>query len=138
MIRHNFKFFDGSKPIAVLEFLANINQQFDENAITEGLAILLLPRLLEGEAKDTFLAYADTGICGLGGASTYPEAVQYLLRTFTKDSYIEEAVEELEALKQSPNETEAEFGGKRLRKQAHKCGNVFIDHTLRPRNSRGC
>ena len=136
LMRHNLETFDGSEPIGVLEFLANFQKQCDENGVSEGLAVRLLPKFLGGDAKETFRSYVDTVVYGLGGAKTYPEAVNHLLHTFAKDSVIEQAVESLNTMKQGAQESEGDFG-RRLRRQARKCGNVFSEKQLITRFVRG-
>ena len=136
LLRHNLETFDGNEPIGILEFLANFKQQCDENGVSEGLAVRLLPKFLGGDAKDTFDSYVDTGVYGLGGAKTYPEAVNHLLHVYARDSVIEQAVEKLNTMKQGEKETESDFG-RRLRRQARKCGNVFSEKQLITRFVRG-
>lgn len=128
--------FTGNNPIEVLEFLTSFKELCDDNNISEGTAISLLPKFLDGNAKSNWKSYFNRGSSRLGGFRTYPEAVNHLLRTYAKDTYIEKAVADLDKTRQGSEEDELAFGT-RLRDKARACGNVFSESELISKFLRG-
>ena len=93
--------FDGSDPISVLAFLANFCEECNNNADPEGAAKLLLKHFVRERARDVFISTLNIGSEGSSqGLRSYPEAVQWLLRNYAKDTYIHDAVTELRDLTQ--------------------------------------
>ena len=101
--------FNGEDPITILAFLTKLKTQLDNNRISEGAALSIIPDYLEDPARDDFLRHCDLGDDVPGGFDSYPGAIQYLLRTYAKDAYLEEALVELEDIKQRENDTEREY-----------------------------
>lgn len=116
--------FDGRDPIQVLDFLARFVQEADILGMNEAQAYLALPYFLRGSAEEQFMSVRGTSGAAEGGVTCWPEAVQYLLRSYATGSAIQEAVLALRDTKQRPNETETEYST-RLNKAFHRCGNVF-------------
>jgi hypothetical protein len=76
-IKHHFSYsFGGEIPLKVLVFLSTVKEAMDLNHVSEGVAAIILPYLLTGEAKDGVIAMWK-------GASLkvpkYPAAVAWLL-----------------------------------------------------------
>ena len=128
--------FSGETPISILDFLSEFKERCDENGISEGAALLLIPKFLTGAARDNFKSYFGRRNSSLGGFSTYPQAVNHLLRTYATDVIIERALTELDNTVQGPAEDELKFG-ERLREKARQCGNVFDEGELIKRFIRG-
>ena len=116
--------FDGSIPIAVLDFLSSFKRICDEHGVTEGLAVLLLPNFLVGDARA--LAEENFEIAGLGfdGYSTWHEAVQLLLLNYAKARHIKAAVSEFTNCTMRDTEDEVTYGG-RLQRLARLFGGVI-------------
>ena len=114
--------FDGQDPIKVLEFLSKFCDEADTLEMTEAQAYVVLPYLLKGSAKEQFNAVKGT-LAGDGGVTSWPEAVQYLLRSYATNGAIREATIALRDTKQPEDETEVQFDT-RLNKAFHRCGNV--------------
>ena len=114
--------FGGDDPIKVLEFLSKYCEEADTLEMTEAQAYVVLPYLLKGSAKEQFNAVKGT-LAGDGGVTNWPEAVQYLLRTYATNSAIREAILALRDTKPRDGETETAFDA-RLNKAFHRCGNV--------------
>ena len=129
--------FDGSKPIAILQFLRTLKRELDGNGRSEGAALLLCPKFLIGDALETYNTQFDLANDGLGGFQTWPEAIQFLLRTYAKDAYIEEALQELDECIQGTEETEEVFA-KRLRSQTRQMAGEFSQQDLITRYLRRC
>jgi len=128
--------FDGTKPMAIVGFLALLKRQFDQAKVGEGAALLVMPEYLGGHARDLFDANFDAVGDDTGGFTRWPEAVQYLLRTYAKDHHIEGFVAEVEALHQAGDENEASYA-RRLRNKANECAGVYTDQDLITRFIRG-
>ena len=91
-----------------MAFLTKLKTQLDNNQISEGAALSIIPDYLE-PTRDDFLRHCDLGDDVPGGFDSYPGAIQYLLQTYAKDAYLEEALVELEDIKQRESETEREY-----------------------------
>ena len=56
-IKHHFSYsFGGEIPLKVLDFLSTVKEAMDLNHVSEGVAAIILPYLLTGEAKDAVIA----------------------------------------------------------------------------------
>ncbi len=117
---------DGADPISILTFLAAFKEKADPNRISEVSAKLVLRYCMAGKAKMAFSAALHVNaVDSLSmGIRTWPEAVQWLLRTYAKDSYIQRAVQDLRALRQKDGETETNFGDRLIAKFS-RLGGVF-------------
>ena len=83
--------FDGNDPIRVLDFLARMVTEADMLDMSEAQAFVALPCFLKGTVRTQYDSNL-TGGSGLGGVSCWPEAVQYLLRTYATHSARREAL----------------------------------------------
>ena len=101
--------FDGSKPIEALSFLRMFKTQCDKNAISEGAALLLLPDFLVGDAERISRNELELRDEGVGGITSYCHAVQFILRRYAADRYIDGAVEEFDNVRQKDDEDETAY-----------------------------
>ncbi len=85
----------GREPIRRLQFLSTFVRQLNNNALSEGAALKIWPHFLADDALEAFRTQAEDGDDALGGFSTWPEAVQWVLQTYARDKYLEEAVAEV-------------------------------------------
>ena len=118
----------GTDPIQVLQFLSLLVTRCDQLEMDEQEAFTALQVLLAGDAKASFDAGLGIGDSAEDGIYNWPSAVQSLLRTFATDDAINEAVTNLERIKQQPNETETDYWV-RLTK-AHSRAGSYLDHEL--------
>ena len=104
--------FDGTDPIIVHKFLAKFKETADSNGISEGAAGLILPNLLSGKASIAYTAsqHADAVHEDSGDIRSYADAIQWMLRTYAKDRYIQEAVNKIGDTRQKTGESEIEYG----------------------------
>ncbi len=65
---------------------------------------MIWPSFLEGNARDAFDGHREDGEARLGGFSTWPEAVQWFLRTYAKDEYLEDAMAAMDRMSQNDGE----------------------------------
>ena len=141
--------FDGSRPIAILNFLAEFRRSCDTNRVHEGAAFHLFSNFIRGTAIED-LRHNLTGpghneISGdgsdvegdveaapsvLGRLTSYCEVVQYLLFTYATDDVIAEAHSDLQSFKQAPNVNPVAYSNQLLTKVA-RCGHVYSPSTLR-------
>ena len=128
--------FDGPKPIEALSFLRMFKTQCDKNAISEGAALLLLPDFLVGDAEQIYQNELELGDEGVGGITSYCHAVQFILRRYAADRYIDRAVEEFENVRQKDDEDETAYA-RRLRSKAKCFGGVYSEADLITRFIRG-
>ena len=82
----------GEDGVLVLDFLAKLVQEFDRQEMNEGQAIRLLPEFLSGMALRQYTYVSQTAGSHHRKVSVWPEAVQWLLRSFATDEAIRQAV----------------------------------------------
>ena len=116
--------FSGEDGVLVLDFLAVLVQEFDTQEMNEGQAICLLPEFLSGIALRQYTSVSQTAGSHHGKISVWPEAVQWLLRSFATDEAIRQAVLALREVQQRPSEDEMDFYI-RLTDASNRCGNVY-------------
>ena len=91
--------------------------------MSEAQAYLALPSFLDGVALTHYEATCESLDADEGGVTCWPEAVNYLLRSFATSNAISEAVQSLQEIRQVPHETETAFA-KRLNEAHIRCGKV--------------
>ena len=121
--------FDGSIPIAILDFLSAFKKTCDEHGVTEGLALLILPHFLEGDVRALVDENFELSGIGIGGFRTWPEAIQLLLMNYAKDAHIKDAMHEFQNCAMRDGEDEMTYG-RRLQKLARLCGGVVDSQKL--------
>ena len=113
-----------------------LKTQCDKNAIPEGAALLLLPYFLVGDAEQVYQNELELGDEGVGGIASYCHAVQFILRRYAADLYIDGAVEEFENVRQKGDEDETAYA-RRLRSKFKCFGGVYFEAELITRSIRG-
>jgi hypothetical protein len=126
-IKHHFSYsFGGDIPLKVLDFLSTVKEAMDLNHVSEGVAAIILPYFLSGEAKDGVIAMWK-------GASLkvpkYPAAVAWLLESYTIDAAIDAAAEKFLTAKQQAGEGEDAFAT-RLRRDAVEAGKFYKEDAI--------
>ena len=79
----------------------------------------------------TYLNELELGNEVFGGISSYCHAVQFLLRRFAADRYIERAVEDFESVRQKDEEEETTYA-QRMRAKAGCIGAVYPETDSSP------
>lgn len=115
--------FSGEDPIRVLDFLARYVKEANIQAMSEAQAFIALPSFLIGFAKSQYEAGVQLTSPDEGGVTSWPEAVQYLLRNYAHSTYIPSAISDLRSVRQSHSETENSFA-KLINDAIARCGNV--------------
>lgn len=116
--------FSGEDPILVLDFLSRFVAEADILRMSEAQAYIALPYFLTGLAEDQFNSVRGSTRASEGGVTCWPEAVQYLLRSYATGNAIQGAILALRDTKQKADESETVYST-RLNKAFHRCGNVF-------------
>ena len=122
MSKHKF---DGNDPIRVFDFLTRFVNESDMLNMSEAQSFIALPMFLE-EPAETHFRTTLSGMSRRGGVTCWPEAVQYMLRTYATPTAMREALETLRDVRQENTETEEDYR-KRLNVAIHRCGNVHSE-----------
>jgi hypothetical protein len=118
--------YTGTPPLKVIDFLATFKEAMDVNRVCEGLAALLLPHTLYGDARSGVQAFwKQNG----GKVPKYASAVNYLLESYATEAVIDQTTKAVLTASQAPGENEDSFAS-RLRLHAAEAGNVFTEDTL--------
>jgi hypothetical protein len=110
--------FDGSDPLAVLQFLHSFVEAANTNGIKEGAAVYVLRSFLDSPAREEFTA---------ARATAFPVAVDWLLTTFAPVSALAAEYKAISSLVQGRRESPRGFG-LRLRQRASRLG-PLMDET---------
>ena len=110
--------FDGSDPLAVLQFLHSFVEAANTNGIKEGAAVYVLRSFLDSPAREEFTA---------ARATAFPAAVDWLLMTFAPVSALAAEYKAISSLVQGQRESPRDFG-LRLRQRASRLG-PLMDET---------
>lgn len=113
--------FSGKDRILVFGFLRKFVQCADAERMSEKQACAVLPSFLTGSAEMNFNANLNGSREGL---HTWPEYVNYLLKTFATRSVIHEAAHIYKTLSQRSGESELDFSTK-VQTAAYRCGNAY-------------
>jgi hypothetical protein len=114
--------FTGKDPVLIFDFLTRMVEECDTLGMSEAQAYMALPHFLSDTARTQYRAM-HTGSRS-SGVTCWPEAIQYLLRTYATPSAIRNATAELRNICQSNDEDELTYGA-RINHAAYRCGNVY-------------
>ena len=117
--------FDGNDPIKIFDFLTRFVNEADMLNMSEAQAFIALPTFLADPAETQFRTTL-SGASRRGGVTCWPEAVQYLLRTYATAFAMREVLADLRNIKQNANESEESYR-KRLNEAIFRCGNVHTE-----------
>jgi hypothetical protein len=126
-VNHHFSYsFGGEIPLKLLDFLSTLKEAMDLNHVSEGVAAIILPYILTGEAKDGVISmWKGTSL----KVPKYPAAVAWLLESYATDAAIDATAEKFLTAKQQAGEGEDAFVA-RLRCYAAEAGNVYKEDAL--------
>jgi len=99
--------FSGEHAILIFDFLSRLVEEADTNGMSEGQLMVCLPHMLTKTAAQQYRAASNSSRSS--GLKYWPEAVQYLLRTYATETAIHEAVDDLDNIRQGPTEDETAF-----------------------------
>lgn len=101
-------------------------EECDTLSMSEAQAFLVLPKFLTGTASGQYRAARNSSRSWTQRITSWPEAIQYFLRTYTTTTEIWEAVVVLYTTKQKVRETDLAFST-RLNLSSYRCYNVHSD-----------
>ena len=122
--------FDGSDPITVLHFLEELQSAFNDAQIAEGDAKHIVRYFLTGEAAKLFKGLSPRD------RDTYPRIIRWLLRTYVRETMLQDAREKFLTRSQRSNESELDYS-KEIRVLARRCGGMIPDRDITQRFVRG-
>ena len=127
--------FGGQDPITVLRFLARFKIACDHNGVSEGAAVWCFQFYLTGQAHALLQSRLHGNIMVVDAEQrellqTYPEVVNFLLRTYLTDEVISEAVGDVTSFRQSSNMTEEVYSN-HLWDKLLRCVTLFSDRRLK-------
>jgi hypothetical protein len=126
-MRHHLEYrYTGTPALKVIDFLTTFKEAMDVNRVCEGLAALLLPHALDGDARSGVQAFWKQNC---GKVPKYVSAVNYLLESYATEAVIDQTTKAVLTATQAPGENEDTFAS-RLRRNAAEAGNVFTEDTL--------
>lgn len=97
---------------------------------------MTFPYFLTEGAKALYEYHLGRGRTCANYIIAWPEGVQFLLRSYARDSYILRALNEMDSLKQGQGETEADPSN-RVWEHLNRCGSVFDGEDFIDRWSAG-
>ena len=97
--------FPGDEQVAYLRFLTAFRKICDDNGVSEPETLKIWPNLLSGNAQGLFDHITGDTKSDVGGLIDFPNGVQFFLRTYAREKYLEEADERLVGMKQSRTES---------------------------------
>lgn len=128
---------DGTPPLGVFEFLNRFRKASDDNDLSEGRAMYLLPEFTKGELKKELLSLIPSKAGGRAGEVTsYLELVNWLLRSYADEEIISSQVAAFNNVAQEEDETETAFY-RRVRDANALCGYIHTASQLKGRFMQG-
>ena len=115
--------FSGEDPIMVLDFLRRFCDEANTLKMSGTQAYVPLSYFLKGFAQDQFQNFRDAYAASEGDVTCWPEAVQYLIRSYATSTTSRESIITLRAIRQKQTESEMEYS-ERLNQAELRCGNV--------------
>jgi hypothetical protein len=113
--------------VGALLLFRTLSIVFDDNGISEGVALRLFPHFLEEPATTSF--HRTLHIHG-GSFGTYPQAVAWFLQTYLQESAVGSKIREVSMLSRGKEENVEEFA-MRLQAESALLGDLFSERTLR-------
>jgi len=130
--------FNGKEPLRVFSWLRKFVKACDDNDVSEGMTLYLIPNFLADEAETRFtrnLPESD-GRAGRESLSTFPEAVNWFLSTYAEPHALGLAQDKFSRAMLAENESVDAFAG-RLRTLAELCGNIHSEGTMKQQLIQG-
>jgi len=130
--------FNGKEPLKVFSWLRKFVKACDDNDVSEGMGLYLIPHFLAGDAETRFtrnLPESDVG-GGRGALGTFPAAVNWLLSTYAEPHALGLAQDKFSRATLVDKEGVDAFAA-RLRSLAELCGNIHSEGTMKQQLIQG-
>ena len=123
--------FNGTNPIILLHYFAELRHGFDALGVPEATAVRSLHFVLEGEARTFYESFAARGTLPATRSRefTWPHAVNALLDRYLTDSKLQKVHDRVTLIWRRPAEDENAYAD-RIIAASHDCSNVFEDHAF--------
>jgi len=128
---------DGTPALGVFEFLSRFVKAANDNDVSEGRALYLLPEFTKGDLKRELYAIMPSLQGGRSGeVSSYLELVNWLLRKYADEQSLSDQDALFHAASQRDDETESEYYV-RLRGLRRLCGYIHTEGQMKSRFMQG-
>jgi len=130
--------FNGKEPLKVFSWLRKFVKACDDNDVSEGMGLYLIPNFLAGDAEARFtrnLPGSDIG-GGQRAFGSFPVAVNWLLSTYAEPHALGLAQDKFSRATLADNEGVDAFAT-RLRSLAELCGNIHSEGTIKQQLIQG-
>jgi len=130
--------FNGKEPLKVFAWLRKLVKACDDNDVSEGMGLYLIPNFLAGDAEAPFtrnLPRSDIG-GGQRALGSFPAAVNWLLSTYAEPHALGLAQDKFSRATLADNEGVDAFAT-RLRSLAELCGNIHSEGTMKQQLIQG-
>jgi len=130
--------FNSKEPLKVFSWLRKFVEACDDNEVSEGMALYLIPNCLAGEAETRFtrnLPESD-GRAGRESLSSFPEAVSWFPSTYAEPHALGLAQDKVSWATLADNESVDAFAG-RLPALAELFGNIQSEGTMKQQLIQG-
>jgi len=130
--------FNGKEPLKVFSWLRKFVKACDDNDVSEGMGLYLIPNFLAGDAETRFtrnLPGSDIA-GGRGSLGSFPAAVNWLLSTYAEPHALGLAQDKFSRAALVDNEGVDAFAA-RLRSLAELCGNIHSEGTMKQQLIQG-
>jgi len=130
--------FNGKEPLKVFSWLRNFVKACDDNDVSEGMGLYLIPNLVAGDAETRLtrnLLGSDIA-GGRGSPGCFPAAVNWLLSTYAEPHALELAQDKFSRAALVNNEGVDALAA-RLRSLAKLCGNIHSEGTMKQQLIQG-
>ena len=130
--------FNGTNPIKLLRYFAELRHGFDALGVLEATAVRSLHFPLEGEGRTFYESFAAPGTLSATRSRevTWPHVVHALPDRYLTNSESQKAHDRVTLISQKPTEDENAYAD-RIIAASNDCSNVFEDHTLVHNSVRG-
>ena len=123
--------FDGSEPIAFLNFITTFREALNGFNLSEGIGVRMMSYFLELDAETAYETQVSPGtvVEGSAMAGTWPHVVNMFLQRYLTDEVLQAAYDKVTRATQNPGEDELQFA-QRVMTNARKCRHVFTPAEL--------
>ena len=130
--------FNGMEPLKVFSWLRQFVKACDDNDVSEGMGLYLIPNFLACDAETRFtrnLPGSDIA-GGWGSLGSFPAAVNWLLSTYAEPHALRLAQDKFSRAALVDNDGVDAFAA-RLRSLAELCGNIHSEWTMKQQLIQG-
>lgn len=133
-----FQSFSGKEGLKVFTWLRKFVKVCDDNGVSEGMALYLIPHFLSEDAELRYTRILPDSTSASDGSivRSYPEAVNWFLETYAEPHTLALAQDRFSRATKEPEETIEAFAV-RLRGLTELCGNVHTEGTMKQQLIQG-